>query len=263
MKTGILLLPATVLSVSIKNEYFHGSVNSSHTVGRYGGSERVSLIVDLTGDMSRMLVVGGWNRFEGANSGDSTVYVVNKVDDISDHTALIDKSNRFLAKDTHESIYWDPEEKSWIKQTYDLNLDIGEKLVELEACIDTTHGDSGSLSRSTSYSVSLSDSSGVSFAAKVGELDISFFLNLFNPELELALTVSFKTSATCDVKKGEYGRLLSVFTTATTRPFGRTMMELKGTKFVPTGENTLVFDIIEYFVDKMPQTICHRSDVPC
>lgn len=268
MKTGILLaVPLLVYSASIKDVFFHhgNNVSNRHS-DEYGSSGKVSMVVDLTDDDSNLEItkVGfNYEKFEKPRNDDKTVYVVNKLDDISDHPGLINYNNRFLARDSHESIYWDEELGSWVKQTYNMNLDIGEKQVELEACLDASNGDDGSLSRSTSYSVSLSDTTGISYSLTFATLDISFLLNWLNPELELAVSVSFKTSASCNIKKGEYGRLLSVFTTATTKPFGKTLMKLENTKFVPTSETTLVLDVLEYFVDKMPQTICHRSNIPC
>ncbi|EGV60121.1 hypothetical protein CANTEDRAFT_136617 [Yamadazyma tenuis ATCC 10573] len=230
-------------------------------------------IVDLTGlwdpsTISRhstvqVSSVSAWDSFSSTDLS-HTVYLVNDLEEIPTvYTDKIDPQNRFVAVANKESCFYDPEQESWVKSQYDLNVKYYPHTIDHGTCLDMSMGQGGSLTSAIGITFSASVDLAASFSLKVAELDLSLLLDFLDSEFIFAPSVSIKTSVSCDTKQGEYGRILTTLYLAEAPANNLTKIKFVEGWGVLETAGSVVTAPIKLVTSRVPSSICHRSEVPC
>lgn len=193
-----------------------------------------------------------------ANTREQKQFVINDINDLgSTRKSLFNNNYSFHERSTGNN-YRVKDDKLFKYDAITSQLDVTEvKLTAQGSCMDMTKGPGGSLS----HSIEVSGSFDINFDFSVG-FQIFFLSFSFGVEFKPAILVAYSTSGSCDIKEGEYGRLVTYLQTAHSPDLLEKEMVLQSGKFVETG-NEQIIPGIDFYIDLTPVFQCERSLIPC
>lgn len=228
-------------------------------------------VIDLTSNSSEYVTrqkfsalsfrpVAGFDEFTRPRD-DNPYYIINSLQDVTTKhkDKLEDRNNRFLIKEDLSGVFFNETEDSWIHRDFPsedslkyISYDLAEK-----GCFDNSMGESGSFGKGVTFSLS---------AAYTRSVDAGINLFLlrwrYQFELEIGASVSFKSGVSCDIGKGEYGRVWATIYQVEAPPSRKTYLNFNQDGGYESGQSEYE-EGFSFVLNKMPTVTCHTSYLPC
>lgn len=217
-------------------------------VSRVTGLEIFKNYIDL--DDNTMVYLAGTHE--------QKQFIINNIDDLgSTRNSLFRDNYSFHERSTGKN-YRVSNGKLYKYDAITENVDITEEKVNVQgSCIDMTKGSGGSLS----HSIEVSGSFDINFDFSLG-FQIYFLSFSFGVEFKPAILVAYSTSGSCDVKEGEYGRLVTYLQKARSPDLLEKELTFENGKFIETS-NVQIIPGVEFYLNLTPVFQCELSLVPC